>query len=416
MTALSVVDLPRQGRVSRRPEHTFHVRYRPFQIQPVMIAPVLPGETLKQAQFQMRAVADPIRNPLVGWWSSWMMFYVPFRALPDAASAAMQNLMLQPDANINALDTAASVPTYHARATLPDFTMLCLDAVVKEFFTDEGDVPPTLGGLPMAKLRWRNYLDSLGLESAYPVGGDPDTAADMGELDAMYQRWQQLRLAHLTDMTYEDYLRTFGVRRARIRQNKPELLRMVEDWQYPNNTVDPTTGAPSSSVGWSLAERADKDRFFMEPGFVFSVLFSRPKMYAKNLIEAGVNLLDQTNNWLPAVLHEEVYSSLKVLANASSPIRAQSAEMLLDIRDLFLYGDQFVNFDTSAATDVPLASVPNAATGAWKYAQETDIDALFVDVTAGPTGRRYIRADGVHRLVIAGAQRDHTPGTMRPIV
>ena len=105
MTALSVVDLPRQGRVSRRPEHTFHVRYRPFQIQPVMIAPVLPGETLKQAQFQMRAVADPIRNPLVGWWSSWMMFYVPFRALPGAASSALQNLMLQPDANINALDS-----------------------------------------------------------------------------------------------------------------------------------------------------------------------------------------------------------------------------------------------------------------------------------------------------------------------
>ena len=59
MTALSVVDLPRQGRVSRRPEHTFHVRFRPFQIQPVMIAPVLPGETLKQAQFQMRGLRTP---------------------------------------------------------------------------------------------------------------------------------------------------------------------------------------------------------------------------------------------------------------------------------------------------------------------------------------------------------------------
>ena len=83
--------------------------------------------------------------------------------------------------------------------------------------------------------------------------------------------------------------------------------------------------------------------------------------------------------------------------------------MLLDIRDLFLYGDQFINFDHSAETAVPLASVPNAATGAWKYAAEADIDALFVDTTAGAAGRRYIRADGVHRLVIAGAQRDHTP-------
>ena len=85
MTALSVVDLPRQGRVSRRPEHTFHLRFRPFQIQPCLIAPVLPGETMKQAQVQVRAVADPIRNPLVGWWTSWMRFCIAALAVSGRA-------------------------------------------------------------------------------------------------------------------------------------------------------------------------------------------------------------------------------------------------------------------------------------------------------------------------------------------
>jgi len=404
MTALSVVDLPRQGRVSRRPEHTFHVRYRPFQIQPVMIAPVLPGETLKQAQVQMRAVADPIRNPLVGWWTSWMMFYVPFRALPSAASAAMQNLMLQPDANIDALDTAASVTTYHARATLPDFAKLCLDAVVKEFFQDEGDVAPTLGGLPMAKLRWRNYLDSLGLESAYPVGADPDTAADMGELDAMYLRWQQLRLAHLTDMTYEDYLRTFGVRSARVRQNKPELLRMVEDWQYPNNTVDPTTGAPSSSVGWSLAERADKDRFFREPGFIIGVTVARPKVYFRNQVGNSADWMRDALTWLPAIMRDDPWTSLKKFAETEGPFQVVSDAngYWLDIKDLFIHGDQFINFSPTGVTTGSFVDLPTAALNT-RYVASADIDALF------PGTDKYVQQDGVVQLEILGALMDTTP-------
>ena len=36
----------RQGRINRRPEHTFNIRSQPFGIYPFFIAPVLPGETM----------------------------------------------------------------------------------------------------------------------------------------------------------------------------------------------------------------------------------------------------------------------------------------------------------------------------------------------------------------------------------
>ena len=62
-----VNELPQTGRVMRRPVHTFQLRQRPFAITPFMIAPVLPGETMKNLLLQSRAVTDPIKNPLVGW-------------------------------------------------------------------------------------------------------------------------------------------------------------------------------------------------------------------------------------------------------------------------------------------------------------------------------------------------------------
>ena len=35
------------GRVLRSPRHTFQLRQRPFEITPFLLAPVLPGETMK---------------------------------------------------------------------------------------------------------------------------------------------------------------------------------------------------------------------------------------------------------------------------------------------------------------------------------------------------------------------------------
>jgi hypothetical protein len=77
MTAVQVVqDLPQVSRKMRRPTHTFYVENHPYVMQPFMLAPVLPGETLKQMLFQCRAVTSPIKNPLIGWHLEHYWFYV----------------------------------------------------------------------------------------------------------------------------------------------------------------------------------------------------------------------------------------------------------------------------------------------------------------------------------------------------
>ena len=55
-------------RIARNPSFPFQLRTRPFQVQPFMAAPVLPGETLKSLVTMSRVVTKPLANPLIGWW------------------------------------------------------------------------------------------------------------------------------------------------------------------------------------------------------------------------------------------------------------------------------------------------------------------------------------------------------------
>ena len=118
--------LPRVGRKLRQPKHTWNVRHLPFAIQPICIAPVLPGETLKNALIQARAVTRPVKHPLIGWWLEYYWFYVKHRCLADGET--LQQMMLDPA--IKAPNqAAASVPLYSS-AGRPRFIAQCLDAVV----------------------------------------------------------------------------------------------------------------------------------------------------------------------------------------------------------------------------------------------------------------------------------------------
>ena len=102
-----IQEIAKSHRIPRRPAHPFFVRHRPFQIQPFMIAPVLPGETLKAANLQVRAVTDPLKNRLTGWWLEHYLFYVPHQALTDVTT--LEAMMLDPSATQSAVEM--SVPS-----------------------------------------------------------------------------------------------------------------------------------------------------------------------------------------------------------------------------------------------------------------------------------------------------------------
>lgn len=398
----------RAGRVTRSPRHSWQVRAKPFVIQPFLLAPVLPGETLKSAVMQARAVTDPIQNGLIGWWLEYYVFYVKHRDLDGRDDFA--EMMLDLDKNMSAYEQPSDVALYNPTNGF-NWAELCLKRVVEEYFRDEDEAHDivTIDGLPVAKINMDTVLQSAVLDDNFigpadvslTVGGDGAITAS--ELDATMRTWQFQREHGLTPMDYEDWLATYGIKPKAEENHRPELVRYIREWQYPSNTIDPSDGSPSSAVSWALSEQIGKDRFFREPGFLFGVTVARPKVYLKNQDGAVSNVLKSALDWLPAIMRDDPYTSLRKYAETAAPfsIVSDANGYWLDVKDLFLYGDQFINF-ANTATDANLVALPTATFNTM-YPSSTDVQGLFA-------GTAYnVKQDGVIQFNILGALMDTTP-------
>ena len=407
----AVIEQPQRKRVFRRPQHVFNLVTRPYQIQPFMISPVLPGETLQNGMLQVRAITDPVLNRLCGWWKEYYVFYVKHRDL--ANSAHYQAMMLDADYDLSSTFVAANTYHYHHPGS-PDWVGECLTAVVNEYFRDEGDAPGAIDNLPVAKVNDLRWLDSVVNEDDFDAPDDPeitigvDDKVSASEIETAMRNWEFFRANGLTEMSYEDYLASFGVRLPSVENNVPELLRYARVWQYPVSAIDPADGSAANAVVWSISERMDKPRFFKEPGFIFGVTVARPKLYFSLQNAAAVGLLKNAYAWLPAMLAGDPRASLqKITAGANGPLSSATDNYWVDLRDIFLYGDQFVNYTTSQlVTDGAGIAMPTAALGdqGKKYPTAAMVDALFADATNADR----IREDGVMNLNILGTQVDHT--------
>lgn len=446
--AIQVQNMPLSQRRIRRPQHTFQLRTRPWQIQPFVIAPVLPGETMRNLLLQSRVVTDPLRHPLVGWWKEYYFFYVKHRDL--AIREYTTNMVLQPGydvATATGENASAANPINYKYANTIDWSQHCLQRVVEEYFRfeDEAWNDFMLFGLPAAQIGVQNWMDSIQTAEQYdPVIDDPDTRAPVtaspsnhvkaSHIEEAMRQYEWLRLNNLTDMSYDQFVATYGVRIQTEEEHKPELIRYVRDWTYPTNHVDPETGVPSSACSWTMTERADKDRFFNEPGFIFGVTVTRPKVYFAKQKGGAVGMLRDAVAWLPAILQDQVDASYRKVAAGVGPLGGLgSSDYYVDIRDLYLYGDQFLNFEPEQSDDaadaankarysgvtLPIGSSGTPDTVDRRYASELDALNLFAgqweteeeSEPEFPTDYDYnsdglIREDGVVTIMIAGRQVD----------
>lgn len=404
----------RTRRVTRRPAHNFYLKQIPFCIQPFMIAPVLPGETMKNFMFQARVVTDPLANPIIGWWSEFYFFYVKLRDLDDRDQ--ISNSFIDPGVTLTSLkDTADMAELYFNPTTGSqiNWVKMCLKRVTEEYFRDQSETwnSNMIGNLPLAKLVGNSWLDSFINDDSFQTAIEPtvDTSGatiGISVIEAAMDNWDRLKLGNMTDMTFEDYCATYGVKlnQSDDELHKPELLRFVRAWQYPSNTINPSTGAPTSAVSWSHAERADKDRFFKEPGFIFGVSVIRPKCYLSGQKSFAATILDDFYAWLPATERKDPRTSLKQFtagAGGGGPLPGVTDDHWVDVQDLFLYGGQFLNVDPTTAAMNSIA-LPTAG-GFWKYpTNQAMVDVFFASANA--TCKVY----GVCHLNILGSLQDRT--------
>lgn len=430
MVAVSLVAPGRsKRRVERRPKHTWNIQHRPWEIQPFMIAPVLPGETLKKLVFQSRVVTDPIINPIMGWWYEHSFFYVRFRDM--YRRDLLQSMVMKPDVSLAAMDDASDPKYYHVNGTdlAINYPKMCLEAIVDSYFRFEGEVAGDYvnGTLYLASVNNVNYLDSVtnedeiegaaaaafddNLASTTAGQGDGTAAVMTSEILKATKEYEYARLMNVTDLTYEEWCAAYGTPLPPTARDEPELIRRITEWQYPSNTIDPTNGTPRSAVSWSCSGTADKNRAFDEPGFIVGLTVCRPKVYFKNLTSHATMLMRDAYGWLPPQLSADPFASFQKVSAGDPPVDLNTDAYYVDVKDIFVHGDQFMNFNPQSALPTGVISpnfvaLPNAALTNKRYPASTDMDALFVNNTAGVAG---VRADGVCDLIILGRQEDTSP-------
>ena len=116
-----------------------------------------------------------------------------------------------------------------------------------------------------------------------------------------------------------------------------------------------------------------------------------------------MDFLDTPFSWVPALMGENPETSLREFSNANGPLTGTTNGYWVDVRDLFLYGDQFVNFSLAPTDDMSVA-LPTAGMNK-RYVASTDVDSIFVDAAGG---KNLVRQDGTARLSILGRQVDYT--------
>lgn len=423
---LALAQMRQSRRRTRSPRHTWYVNCRPWQVQPFMIAPVLPGETLKNLTFQARTVSAPIQNSVIGWHNEYMFFYVKLRDL--YARDIITNMILKPETDISSLDNATAAQYYHLNGTETaiNWTLRCVEVIVDNYFRSEGEVAGdyTLNNMYTASIGQESWIDSIinedsivqasgvdqNLVSTSAGQGDATTGVWTSEIEKAMKEYEYARMMKTTDMTFEDWCETFGVQlQTKEELYKPELIRYVRDWTFPTNTVDPTNGTPRSAVSWSTSGQANKQRLFKEPGFIVGVTVKRPKVYLTGIRSAAVMMMKNAYAWLPPQLASDPWASFQKLTAGDPPLDINTDGWYADIKDLFLYGDQFTTEDMSSVTGINQVALPNAAMSNKRYPASTDADNLFVDTTAG-VGK--VREDGVCMLHILGRQVDTSPSNV----
>ena len=403
------------ARVNRSPRHPFRLAHKPWQLQPFLCAPVLPGETMTNLLIQSRAISDPIKDSIGGWWLEYFFFYVKLQDL-DARADFVEMIIDPENADVSALKLAANERwSFTAEGGIP-YAKLAVKRCVEEYFRNEGEAwdVAAIDGVPLAAIAEdrANFMQSLIMvddlnATDVVVSTAGDNAFTMSELETARREYELLKAHGLVKVTWESYLQASGVRANLTEEaHKPELIRNIREWTYPSNTVDPVTGTPTSAVSYAVAERADKARAFSEPGFIVGITCCRPKVYLRNHIGSAAGFMDSAAMWLPPMLSDDAWSSMTTHVTTSGsgpvPVIADAQGYAWDMRDLLLYGEQFLNFDPAATADRSMVNLPSA-TGQREYVQASDISGLFVNAN------NTIRQDGIVQLTIKGRQRDTTP-------
>lgn len=400
-----VVDPKNRTRKNRTPNFPVAGTVKPFGLYPIFAHPVLPGETLQSMSFKHRTLSMPIKNPLVGCWAEHWLVYVKFTDLDRDLGQSFIN----DTTSSSAWDASADSARYFTKTGQVDWIRKCTERVHDAYFVNDDETPQTIDGVRKCKLNNASWYQNM----IFKPADDAVPTIDGQDMYQHLQGWMMLQQAQMTELTYEKYLETYGVSSVRKNVGDPEILRFSRSWTQPTNTVEPTTGSPSSAWAWSDQIKMDKAKRFDEPGFVVMLACYRPKMFQENLPYSMIGNLWGFSDWYPSYNLEDPTAGVKTLLS-TDPVFSAAAqdvgveELLYDHRDLLSHGEQFVNDWTTQPYDLPSSSgleVKDASTQAQlrgEYPTDTNVDNMFAGTD------KVLYYEGIGQAVISGHITDTT--------
>lgn len=401
-----------RSRKDRTPNFPIAGVMKPYGIYPIWGHPVLPGETLEECRIKWRVLSKPVKHPLVGAWCDTWLCYVKFTDI----DRALGNMFISDSYSTAGWTAGANKPRMFTKSGQIDWFTNCVNRITQAFFLHEGETIITNDGVPMAKLNNNSWYQNLMLKPAtVTVANLP---GDPAGVDTQLTGFQVMQMMSMNEITYESYLKQYGIQSVATGIGQPEILRYSRSWTVPVNTVEPTTGAPSSAWVWSDEIKSDKPKRFDEPGFVIMIACIRPKMFMKALPYSMVGDLWGFSDWFPAYNLEDPAAGVRQIVS-NDPVIDQTyvtggpLNLLYDHRDLLNHGEQFINNFDAPTTPYPLPfstglSIAAGSTLAQlqgEYPLAADIDGLFVSATAAD---KFCYYEGIAMAHIKGHIADTT--------
>jgi hypothetical protein len=398
-------------RKNRRPVFPIAGTMKPYGLYPIMVHPVLPGETLQAASCKWRVVSAPVVHPLAGAWLESWFFYVKFTDI----DRELGNMFVSDSFSSSGYTASGDVEQYFVKSGQIDWVRLCTQRVWEAFFADDSetfaDGNYAIDNVRQIKLNAKSWMNNLMFKPA-------DTAlvtSDVGDQQEQLTAYQMMQLMSMQELTYEQYLSQYGVQSVRTSIGDPEILRFARSWVQPVNTINPSDGSPSSAWYWNDEIDMSKPKRFDEPGFIVQMAAIRPKMFYKYLASSMVGNLWGFSDWFPIYNVDDPNAGVRELAtddDVFDPLAngAESSDVLwYDHNDVLNHGEQFINDRTNLPFALPEATAPNLLAASdpqqmrGEYCTEADVEALFVGETEA-TQRCYY--EGMTSLTITGHTKD----------
>lgn len=401
----------RQERVTRSPSTPFSLIWKPWQIQPCGLFPVLPGETLTSMMLQMQFWTDPLVAKLKStpWVFEYFAFYVKFRDLPGWESSAdgLGRDLIQMIESAESLAANADADGNAATYCPPGGVDFCLEAlkrITECYFREDGQAysAAEVDAIPLAHAHFgkrRDVLDRLSTSAAEDRRVATPSYIGGLQLQAYmdYAAQRNSTAAELLSMDYEDIVRSAGGRPVvrdvdRDDLHVPELLAYSRHFDYPVNSVEPSTGVPAVAFGHRLRQQMKKAYRFPEFGWIVPICLIRPKVFWKNQQGSFASMMLDRGNWFLSNDDPNSDTHWLTIDDATGPLKATmdagNLDYTVDLRSLMWNGEQFLNYAPAAASDA-VVTLPEADTDR-DYPTSTDVMAVFTDTTNGR-----VRANGV---------------------